>query len=138
MPSLRTELTEIVTGLGMLGIGCLDGAQDARPAEMPNGTAENFDRLIRTREAGEYGRPFENAWDSDRAFASSAEGLRNRRPERVEWRGSHQPPGYERAPTDLRIDYVYLVGCKYTCNVLSNPSPPISSTGCSPRGAGHG
>ena len=123
MPSLRTELTEIVTGLGMLGIESIDVALDARPAEMLNVTAENFDRLARARETGEYGQLFEMAWGNGRAFATSGDGLRSRRPHRVEWKGGHRPPGYEQVPADLRVDYVYLVSCKYRSKVLYNASP---------------
>ena len=123
MPTLQTELTEIVTGLGMLGIECLDAALDARPAEVLNVTTENFDRLARARGAGEHRWLFEAAWDNGRAFASSVDGLRNRAPQRIEWKGNHRPPGYEQVPADLRIDYVFLVSCKYRSKVLYNASP---------------
>lgn len=123
MPALRTELTEIVTGLGMLGIERLDDALTARPPEMLNVATRHFDRLVRARESGEYASLFGGAWDNGRAFASSVDGLRHRRPLRVEWKGSHQPPGYEQAPADLRVDYVYLISCKYRSKILYNASP---------------
>ena len=123
MPSLRTELTEIVTGLGMLGVESLDTALLTGPAEILNVTAENFDRLARAREAGKHGRLFSSAWNNGEMFASSSEGLRNRKPLRVEWKGSHKAPGYEQVPADLRVDYVYLVSCKYMSKVLYNASP---------------
>lgn len=121
--SLRTELTEIVTGLAMLGIGCLDKALDARPPEMLNVTPGHFERLKSARAAAEHRRLFEEAWENGRAFASAADGLRNRLPLRIEWKGSHQTPGYEQVPADLRVDYVYLVSCKYRSKVLYNASP---------------
>ena len=124
MPDPRTELTEIVTGLGMLGIDCLDTALDARPLEvMLNVTNENFDRLTRAREAGEHPELFQDAWDNGQVFASSTDGLRSRRPLRVEWKGNHRLPGHEQIPADLRVDYVFLVSCKYMSKVLYNPSP---------------
>ena len=123
MPALRTELTEIVTGLGMLGIDCLDEALDARPQEMLNVTTREFDRLSRARDTGEHDGLFEDAWRNGQAFASSVDGLRHRKPLRVEWKGSHRPPAYEQIPADLRVDYVYLVSCKYKSSILYNVSP---------------
>lgn len=123
MASLRTELTEIVTGLATLGIDCLDEALDARPREMLNVEARHFERLNRARAGGEYGQLFEDAWENGRTFASSADGLRNRPPRRVEWKGNQNPPGYEQIPVDLRIDFVYLISCKYRSKVLYNASP---------------
>ncbi len=123
MPSLKTELTEIVTGLGMLGIECVDDALNAPPAEMLNVTTREFNRLKHARKAGEHQRLFEEAWENGQAFASSVDGLRNRKPRRVEWKGSHRPPGYEQVPADLRVDHVYLVSCKYRSKILYNASP---------------
>lgn len=123
VPTLRTELTEIVTGLGMLGMECLDEALEARPARMLNVTAEHFDRLVRARRAGEHRRLFRDAWENGRTFAWSEDGLRRRAPRRVEWKGNHRSPGYEQLPADLRVDYVYLISCKYRSKVLYNASP---------------
>ncbi len=123
MPSQRTEVTEIVTGLGMLDFVSLSAALAARPAEMLNVTADSWDRLARTRESGKYESLVERAWQNGKAFASSPEGLRNRTPLRIEWKGNHKPPGYEQVPADLRVDYVYLVSCKYNSKVLYNSSP---------------
>ena len=123
MPALRTELTEIVTGLGMLGIDSLDDALDSRPPQMLNVTAREFDRLSVARASGGHDALFEAAWSNGRAFASSVDGLRDRKPLRVEWKGSHQLPAYEQIPADLRVDYVYLVSCKYRSNILHNASP---------------
>lgn len=123
MPALRTELTEIVTGLGMLGIDSLDEALDSRPPQMLNVTAREFDRLSGARASGKHDALFVAAWNNGRAFASSVDGLRDRRPLRVEWKGSHRLPAYEQIPADLRVDYVYLVSCKYRSNILYNASP---------------
>ena len=123
MPALLTELTEIVTGLGMLGINSLDEALDSRPPQMLNVNAPVFDRLSRARASGEHDALFEAAWKNGQAFASSIDGLRGRKPLRVEWKGSHRPPAYEQIPVDLRVDYVYLVSCKYRSRILHNASP---------------
>ena len=123
MATLRTELTEIVTGLATLGIDCLDEALEVRPRRMVNVEDHHFERLNRARAAGDHHRLFEEAWANGLAFASSADGLRDRTPERVEWKGNQNPPGYEQIPVDLRIDYVYLISCKYRSKVLYNASP---------------
>ena len=123
MPALRTELTEIVTGLGMLGIDSLNAALSTRPIEMVNVDIQNFDRLVQAWTDGQENRLFRAAWQNGQDFAASADGLGNRKPFRVEWKGSHNPPGYEQVPADLRVDYVYLISCKYRSKVLYNASP---------------
>jgi len=57
-------------------------------------------------------------------------GLRNRLPISIEWKGSQRAPGDEVAPIDLRVDHVYLVSCKYLSTILVNASPGTSSTTC--------
>ena len=44
-------------------------------------------------------------------------------PRIVEWTGGRRPPGDEVVPSDLRVDHVYLVSCKYLSGILHNPSP---------------
>ena len=117
MPSLRTELTEIVTGLGMLGVESLDTALLTGPAEILNVTAENFDRLARAREAGKHGRLFSSAWNNGEMFASSSEGLRNRKPLRVALHDSLPAPSPRPA---ARMD---------------SPSPCVQSFRCDHRTA---
>lgn len=90
---------------------------------MLNVNAPVFDRLSRARACGQHDALFEAAWKNGQAFASSVDGLRGRKPLRVEWKGSHRPPAYEQIPADLRVDYVYLVSCKYRSNILYNASP---------------
>lgn len=107
----------------MLGMDCLDEALETRPPRMLNVTTEHFDRLAIARQAGEHRRLFQDAWANGRTFASSADGLRDLPPLRVEWKGNHRSPGYEQVPADLRVDYVYLISCKYRSKVLYNASP---------------
>ncbi|MCQ3804135.1 MAG: hypothetical protein KTV45_08530 [Acidimicrobiia bacterium] len=123
MASLRTEITEIVTGLGMLPWGSIEEALRNRPAAMVGVSDNHYDRLFQALEDPSNRRLFEKAWANGKAFARAEEGLRGRPPLRVEWKGPHQLPGYEQIPVDLRVDYVYLVSCKYGSKLLHNVSP---------------
>lgn len=123
MPELRTEITEIVTGLGMTGLTDVDAALAARPAVVRNVTDAQWDRLGAARVAGSHAAEFTAAWENGCAFLHSQDGLRGRLPAIVEWKGAHQPPGFEVIPADLRVDHVYLVSCKYQSQILSNSSP---------------
>ena len=121
MARLRTEITEIVTGLGMLGFADLDRALEVRPRSVTNVEPRHYDRLDAARH--DHDRDFATAWRNGVDFAYSADGLRGRPPWSLEWKGSHRPPGYDQIPADLRIDHVYLISCKYGSNVLTNSSP---------------
>ncbi len=123
MPAIRTEVTEITTGLAMLGFPDIDRALTVRPAWFHHVTEQQFDRLGDARSSGEHDAEFETAWDNGRLFLHSSDGLRGRVPDRVEWKGPHKPPGYEQLPADLRVDHVFLISCKYGSNVLHNVSP---------------
>jgi hypothetical protein len=123
VPAIRTEITEIVTGLSMLGFADLDRALTVRPDWLVHVGADEYHRLEEARHTGRFGREFETAWENGRRFLRSPEGLRGRMPERVEWKGPHKPPGYEQLPADLRVDHVYLISCKYGSNLLHNASP---------------
>lgn len=123
MPSIRTEITEIVTGLGMLGLGDVDEALEVQPALLQNVPAAAWQRLSVARNSGEFNTDFEASWANGEAFLRADDALRGRPPARIEWKGEHRPPGYERLPADLRIDHVYLVSCKYLSKVLWNVAP---------------
>lgn len=123
MPALRTEITEIVTGLAMLGYRSLRDALEIRPGHITNVGADEFDRLADALTAGTHDAEFATAWDNGRVFARADEGLRGRPPWTIEWKGPHKPPGYEQIPADLRIDHVYLVSCKYGSSILHNAGP---------------
>lgn len=124
MPSLKTEVTEIVTGLGTLGYPSLQEAIAARPSILINVSPEHWDRIENAFVEGQFSTEFSRAWENGMALLEYASGLRNRRPLRVEWKGPHKTPGYEFIPVDLRIDHVYLVSCKYESDILFNGSPP--------------
>lgn len=123
MPALRTEITEIVTGLGMFGYPDIGHALGVRPRSLENVTDDIYDRLASAYESGGHSAEFHTAWTNGVRFARSVEGLRGRPPWVVEWKGAHRPPGYEQIPADLRVDHVFLVSCKYGSNILMNSSP---------------
>jgi hypothetical protein len=123
VPNLRTMVTELGTGLGMLGHDDLDEVLDARSPVMRSLSPEDWDRLNAVRTGGAFDAEFHAAWLNGRAFLAAREGLRQRHPEVVEWKGSQRGSGDEVAPVDLRIDHVYLVSCKYMSKILFNASP---------------
>ncbi|MFN8034330.1 MAG: hypothetical protein U0V73_00120 [Acidimicrobiia bacterium] len=123
MPAVRTEITEIVTGLGMLGFDDLDAALAERPPQLGNVDGDVWARLVASYRDGRYRVEFAAAWANGTAFLRAAEGLRGRVPLLVEWKGPHRAPGDEVVPADLRVDHVYLVSCKYLSGILINASP---------------
>ncbi len=123
MPNLRTMVTELGTGLGMLGLDDLDRVLATRPPAMRSLSPEHWDQLGAVRAGGLYDAEFHAAWENGRAFLAAQDGLRARLPVVVEWKGAVRGAGDEVAPVDLRIDHVYLVSCKYLSNILFNVSP---------------
>ena len=107
----------------MLPLGSIQKALHGRPAAMVGVSDNHYDRLSEALRNPANRGLFENAWANGKAFAQASEGLRGRTPLRVEWKGPHQLPGYEQIPVDLRVDYVYLVSCKYGSKLLHNASP---------------
>lgn len=125
MAALRTEITEIVTGLAMLGADTLEEALRERPAELVHVDDATWQRLLDAHHDGGFATDFLAAWNNGRAFARSPDALRGRRPALVEWKGAHRDPGDVVLPADLRVDHVYLVSCKYLSRVLHNASPAM-------------
>ena len=123
MPSDRTTVTELGTGLGMLGLAGIDEAVRSHTAVMHSLSPEMWERLERLRAGGAYDAEFHAAWANGHAFLTADDGLRGRLPQVVEWKGTGRAPGDEVAPIDLRVDHVYLVSCKYLSNILFNVSP---------------
>jgi hypothetical protein len=116
-------VTELGTGLGMLGHDDLDEVLGARSPVMRSLSPDDWDRLYSVRAGGAYDTEFHAAWENGRSFLAARDGLRGRRPEVVEWKGAVRGSGDEVAPVDLRIDHVYLVSCKYMSKILFNASP---------------
>jgi len=119
----RTETTELATGLGMLGAASLADALADRPAELVGVDDPTFDRLRQAVADPSLCRLAASAFANGAAFRQASDGLRGRRPARIEWKGPHRPPGYDLLPADLRVDHVYLVSCKYQSRLLVNASP---------------
>ena len=124
MPSDRTMVTELGTGLGMLGLAGIDEAVQSRTPVMHSLSPESWGRLAGLRAGGAYDAEFHAAWANGQAFLAAEDGLRGRLPKVVEWKGTGRAPGDEVAPIDLRVDHVYLISCKYLSNILFNVSPP--------------
>ena len=113
VPSPRTTVTELATGLGMLGFGDVDEALAARPASMVSVSPELWSRLAEWRDAGGYDRELAPAFANGAAFLAAREGLRDRRPLAVEWKGSqraprgrggaYRPAGGPRLPGELQV-----------------------------------
>lgn len=123
MPSERTFITEVATGLGMLGDDDVASVIARRPAELANLTASDWERLATLWQSGRYATDFEAGFLNGRVFLTAASALNGRRPRIIEWTGGRRPPGDEVVPSDLRVDHVYLVSCKYLSRILHNPSP---------------
>ncbi|MFT5203278.1 MAG: hypothetical protein ACI9C1_002676 [Candidatus Aldehydirespiratoraceae bacterium] len=123
MADTRTEITEIMTGLGLFGFRDLERALAARPRFILNVDNEVYDRLDDAYVAGQHAAAFSTAYENGAVFARADDGLRGRPPWQVEWKGPHRPPAYEQIPADLRVDHVYLLSCKYGSNILHNASP---------------
>jgi hypothetical protein len=121
--SSRTKITEIVTGLAMLGFPNIDRALSVRPDWFHNVGDDEYDLLADELAAGDSDAEFATAWEHGERFLASADGLRGRVPDRVEWQGPGRPPGYDQIPADLRVDHVYLISCKYGSDILFNVSP---------------
>lgn len=124
MPSLRTEITELATALGMLGADSVDELLDGPvPPELRGVTPGTWQRLGDARAARRHDHDFLAAWNNGRAFLTAADGLRGRPPALVEWTGGRRDPGDGAPPADLRVDHVYLISCKYLSKVLHNAAP---------------
>lgn len=117
MPSPRTEITEIVTGLGMTGLQNIQQALAQRPEQMRNVSSQHWQRLSESFASGEYAVDFSNSWTNGEQFLRARSGLRDRIPVLIEWKGHHRPPGFDFLPADLRIDHVFRLP-----GVLRRPS----------------
>lgn len=121
MPSAKTEITEIATGLAIAGAPDLATALRERP--VANVADEVWARLAELERGGQHRQEFAAAWANGRAFLAADDGLRGRPPRLVEWKGPTQAPGDEVVPADLRVDHVWLISCKYLSKVLANAAP---------------
>lgn len=118
-----TKLTEIVTGLGMLGGDHPLTMLPARPGEMRNVDDAAWASVVDRWSDPAVRSLVDAAFDNGRFFFEATDALRGRRPRLVEWTGPQRSPGDEVAPVDLRVDHVYLVSCKYLSKITMNASP---------------
>ncbi len=118
----RTVVTELATGLGMLGHRDPAAALARRPPALAV-DGDTWARLAALHATGSFAGEFAAAFANGRAFLHARDALRGRVPVLVEWTGGRRPPGDEVAPIDLRVDHVYLVSCKYLSANIANPSP---------------
>ena len=130
MSADRTFVTELATGLGMVGRPdpdervALAATIAARPTAMANMTDLEWGRLDDLFASGDLAADFAAGFANGRAFLQAEDALNGRLPRIVEWTGPRRAPGDEVVPADLRVDHVYLVSCKYLSKVLHNSSPP--------------
>ncbi len=122
MASERTFVTELATGLGMFGDDDLETVMARRPQAFGLQPTD-WDRLAQMWAAHLYTGEFVAGFLNGRAFLEAPDALNGRRPRIVEWTGARRAPGDEVIPSDLRVDHVYLVSCKYLSGILHNPSP---------------
>lgn len=121
MPSAKTEITEIVTGVAITGAA--DLGQGLLERRVANVAPDVWSRLAALERAGQHRHEFAAAWANGQAFLTAGDGLRGRPPRLVEWKGPTQAPGDEVVPADLRVDHVWLISCKYLSKVLANAAP---------------
>lgn len=122
MAGARTVVTELATGLGMLGLSG-DGLSARAPAELRGVDDAAWATLLAARDDDDLGPDLGRAVENGRAFLAAEEALDRRLPRVVEWRGPTRAPGDEVVPIDLRVDHVYLVSCKYLSRIVINASP---------------
>src|SRR6478735_4817086 len=121
--SRYTKLTELMTGVGMLGGPDPADLLPMAAPELSGVDAETWAAVIAQSAEPEAAAIARSSLDNGRFFREARDALRGRRPLRVEWKGSHRTPGDEVAPVDLRVDHVYLVSCKYLSDITVNASP---------------
>lgn len=123
MPSERTFVTEVATGLGMVGLDTVEDVLRDRPGILVDLGPGDWDRLDELWRRGAHRAEFAAGFANGRAFLAAPDGLNGRRPRLIEWTGARRAPGDEVVPCDLRIDHVYMVSCKYLSQILHNLSP---------------
>ena len=71
MPSDRTTVTELGTGLGMLGLADIDDAVRSHTPVMHSMSPDMWERLERLRAGGAYDAEFHAAWANGQAFLTA-------------------------------------------------------------------
>ena len=123
MASLRTEITELATGLGMLGYDNPVEAVSKLPTQFIDVTDRVWEQFAQVVDESSHRVDFAGAYRNGQVFLEADHGLRGRPPRLIEWKGSHRSPGHDQLPIDLRVDHVYLISCKYSSKILLNAAP---------------
>ena len=123
MASVRTEITELATGLGMLGYDSPVEAIGRLPRQFVDVTDAVWEQFTQAVDASLHRVDFAGAYRNGQVFLEASDGLRGRPPLLIEWKGSHRSPGHDQLPVDLRVDHVYLISCKYSSKILLNAAP---------------
>ncbi len=122
MSAELTRITELATAIGVSGL-TLDQAAQLNTCPIHNVDTTTWRQLIAQLHAEQHRHSFLSAWNNGRAFNRSSDGLDSRIPRHIEWKGPHRIVGDDVIPSDLRVDRVYLISCKYLSKVMFNASP---------------
>lgn len=122
---IRTKITEVATGLGLTcnGENLSSSLFEKMPDCLLKISDNDWSAIAREYDTGNFETEFHQAYANGVYFLLSQDGLRGQRPFRVEWKGPNRSIGDETVPTDLRVNWVYLISCKYASKNLHNASP---------------
>ncbi len=125
MSKERTLVTELVTAMGMIPAWNLEMLDTDLPAprELVGFEDAEWELLRSLWREDDFRDAFVESFASGRYFLSASQGLRDRPPQIVEWKGKHQSPEHDPLPVDIRVDHVFAVSCKNYSKILLNPSP---------------
>ena len=122
---IRTKITEIATGLGLAcnGENLSASLFERMPDCLLKISDNDWDTITHEYNSGAFETEFNQAYANGLYFLCAHNGLRGQRPFRVEWKGPNRSIGDETVPTDLRVNWVYLISCKYASKNIHNASP---------------
>ena len=92
MASVRTEITELATGLGMLGYDSPTEAISQFPKQFADVTERVWDQFTRAVDESPHRVDFAGAYRNGQVFLEANDGLRGRPPQLIECKGSHRSP----------------------------------------------
>ena len=87
MPSERTVVTELATGLGMLGQDDLAAVIASRPGTLSNLTTANWNQPTTLWDSDAYQVEFATGFLNGKAFLAAPDALNGRHPRVIEWTG---------------------------------------------------
>ena len=85
MASVRTEITELATGLGMLGYDSPTEAISQFPKQFADVTERVWDQFTRAVDESPHRVDFAGAYRNGQVFLEANDGLRGRPPQLFEW-----------------------------------------------------